>query len=152
VNVLELRPCVQSVGYVSVGYVDIFIDGRLLVDAVREIEIGYDREIAGLYMGLPFDVVMPPSRHLLGEPAAWYGDDGRSALLVCDCSEPDCWSLQTSIEVGADEIRWASITQPHRPPWRYDQLGPLRFQREQYEAELRRLGAARTFTTNGWPV
>lgn len=48
-------------------YTDIYINNKRLVEILREFELQYDSDIAGLYRGLPTDVVFLPSRHLLDQ-------------------------------------------------------------------------------------
>ncbi len=129
--------------------VQILIDGHDLIDLVRGIESGVvavtgDTASAGSYSGLPAESYLPPSRHFWGEEGKeWW--NGKSELLTCgDCGEVGCWPLVCSIAVMPSRVIWSDFEQPHRTEadcgdgaWRYDGLGPLVFDRGQYEAALR---------------
>jgi hypothetical protein len=125
--------------------VDIFINGRNLIDMVREVELPFAQAeghpfIAGGYMGLPIDVALWPSRQLLGEPLELYqGANDKTVLMVCgSCGFSDCWPLQAKVAVLEDEIVWSDFRQPYRQKgsasgeWRYDNFGPFRFDKQQY--------------------
>lgn len=143
--------------------VTILVNGRDLIDLVREIERPFAiaegcPDIAGGYAGLPAAVALAPSRHLLGEPAPGYDYTHEVTLLQCECGEPGCWPLLARVRVSADAVTWSHFRQPHRdgrnwrsghrardsltPRWRHEGLGPFRFDRAQYEAELARWPAA----------
>lgn len=143
--------------------VELRVNGRGLIDLVREVELPYahseyDNDIAsgeaaeelgprdglaGNYLYLPGSHVSPPSKGLLGEPYP-HGfitepDDPRnrkSLLLSCTCGITDCWFLLATITVTADTVVWSDFCQFHRD-WIYD-LGPFVFDRGRYEAALGR--------------
>ncbi len=135
--------------------VDFLIDGRNLIDIVREIEQPFadgegHPDIAGEYEGLPAEVTFLPSRHLLGDAHEWYeSPSGEAAhkivLLRCgSCGSDGCWPLLVKITATEGSVIWSDFEQPHRnypeleehKRWRYDGLGPFIFDRRQYEAEL----------------
>lgn len=128
--------------------VHIIINGRNLVEIVREIELPFaTREgspgIAGAYSGLPADIVFQPSRHFLGEPDSLHSDgDGRPYVFACNCGVPGCWPLTVHIELREHEVVWSDFRQPHRGPhapageWRYDALPRFIFERKSYETAL----------------
>ena len=120
-----------------------WLDGRSLTEILREIELASaswegSSGIAGSYLGLWSDLVLPPSRHFLGEPAPGYArDDGRIPMLRCrHCGFPQCWSWVARIEVGGAIVRWRDFGNPHRPKWKYSALGDIVFDRRQYELAL----------------
>ncbi len=126
----------------------IFVDGRDLVDILREYEMPFaQREgstlIAGGYAGLPPNDVLPPSRHILGDPR-WevYKDVDRVSVLECECGVPGCWPFMVRITVEEHTVIWSDFEQPHRREghpsggWSYAGLGPFVFEREQYLATL----------------
>ena len=131
------------------------INGLDLTELVRPVEAPFaDAEgssaSAGAYAGLPPDKeTCPPSRHFLGDPS-WriYDYSGKTQVLQCECGEPGCWPLVCRIDVSDDAVVWADFEQPHRRAgrarsvWTYEQLGPFRFERRQYEAALEVLRAA----------
>ncbi len=138
--------------------VEIWINGRLLLDFVQPIEHRHLLEEYRLgggeadgrpppdpnevsYHHLPAGCVLLPRRNLLGEP--WpHGfvldpNDPRnrkSAVLGCTCGIIECWFLQALITIGEEVVTWSDFGQFHRD-WRYD-LGPFVFGRSQYESEL----------------
>ncbi|QIN82350.1 hypothetical protein GBA63_06555 [Rubrobacter tropicus] len=121
--------------------VDIFVNGRSLLDLVREVELPFatrdgrpDR--AGSYVGLPAEAIFMPSRRLLGVPDDRY-DDWEGRISVLGCGVVGCWPLHARITVQDDAVVWDDFEQPHRRRWRHDRLGPFVFEREEYEAALR---------------
>jgi hypothetical protein len=128
--------------------VAILVDGRDLLDAVREVERPFaraegDEARAGKYAGMPAAAVAPPARHLLGEDE--WAEEGRVALYRCACGSEACWPLMARIEVDGGTVTWSDFRQPHRGPgspagrWRHDALGPFVFDRAQYDDALARL-------------
>lgn len=131
----------------SAGIVDavrIVINGRSLLDLAREVELPFatrdgNPDRAGSYVGLPTEAIFMPSRRLLGEPEDGWDDwEGRISVLGCGCGVVGCWPLQARIMVQDDVVVWDDFRQPHRRRWRHDRLGPFVFEREEYEAALRR--------------
>jgi hypothetical protein len=128
--------------------VDIHINGRNLIEIIREVELPFAKQenhpnIAGSYQGLPARIIYLPSRHLLGEPQFLYSDDsGRTQLLQCTCGEPGCWPLLARVTIEPDRVVWDDFCQPHRGPnsrashWKYDALPAFIFARSDYEAAL----------------
>lgn len=122
--------------------VDIYINNKRLVEILREFELQYNSDIAGLYRGLPTDVVFLPSRHLLDQPCQWYDYDGKVSVLECECGFPGCWDFNVKITLEDDKVIWSEFEQPHRSIdsaggyWSYDKLKPFVFDRKQYEVEL----------------
>lgn len=121
--------------------VDVFINNRRLIDMVREVELPFARnegnpEIAGGYLGLPPEAVFLPGRGFLDNPDEWYGQEGKSAVLGCECGEPGCWPFLVKIKLETDRVIWDGFEQPYRKKWKYDKLEPFVFDREQYENQL----------------
>lgn len=142
--------------------VAIFINGRDLIDIVRDVELPMaqregSREIAGSYEPMWAEAFFAPSRQLLGEPHEWFQNniwehEDKIVLFRCgDCGIDDCWPLVVKITLQDDTVSWSEFEHPRRcatgpggdkvGPWEYDKLGPFVFDRMQYEAELARLGA-----------
>lgn len=126
--------------------VGISIDGRDLIHLVREIEVPFAAaegtpHVAGAYAGLPFDGE-PLVRHFLGQSDEVYEQDGKVAVLGCECGEPGCRPLLARIETDEGSVVWSDFEQPDRvgggilKAWRYDNLGPFRFDRAEYESAL----------------
>ncbi|UCG17095.1 MAG: hypothetical protein JSV19_03500 [Phycisphaerales bacterium] len=124
------------------GLVAITVNGRDLVETLRDIELPYaEREghpdIAGSYCGLPPGDVLPPSRHFFGEVSPMYCDwDGKVPILACSsCGEEGCWPMVVRISVTEKVVSWADFEQPHRAEWEYRDL-TFRFDLTEYEASL----------------
>jgi hypothetical protein len=131
------------------GEVRIFIDGRDLVDLVRDVELPFataagDPGRAGDYAGLELRAVAPPSRHFWGKPLfEIYESDGLTQLLECaGCREPGCRPLYCRVDVDDNRVRWsefrASMT-ASRSEWDYSPLGPFEFDRTRYDAVVQAL-------------
>ena len=127
-----------------VDAVNILVNGRNLVDIVREVELPIRvREgkphLADRYVGLPPEEIFLPSPRLLGEPTTYYDYDsaeGKIAVLGCGCGDVGCWPFRVSIALRDDVVVWSGFEQPHRPAWRYDELRPFVFDRMQYLSAL----------------
>jgi hypothetical protein len=129
----------------AVDAVDIFVNGRNLVQILREVELPFATregkpDLAGSYVGLrPAEVFLPSSRLLSGEPMA-FGDhddpEDKTAVLGCSCGEVGCWPFLVRIKLREDVVVWDGFEQPHRPAWRYDDLRPFVFDRRQYFSAL----------------
>ena len=136
----------------SYDVVDIFLNGRDMLDLLRGVELPFARaegheEIAGSYLGLPPEVMYLPSRHLLGEANRHYSyDDGRISILECECMCSGCWPLLVRVHLDETRVAWTDFEQPHRSPesisvrgprpWSYRGFGPFVFDRGQYERAL----------------
>ena len=108
--------------------VHILIDGRDLIDILREIEgpqasADGQPDIAGTYDGL-----FPEQWRDLPEQ---YGD-GRVAVLGCVCGEVGCWPFRVRIAKRANEVTWGDFQQPNRS-WSYESLGSFSFDRVRYD-------------------
>jgi hypothetical protein len=135
-NVLTLR--VATYPEFAESVVRPEIDGTGLIELVRRYEQAFAGKLAGTYQGLAVSEVAWPARHLLGSPHPLYqADDGRIEVLVCECGEAGCWSLEARISVTDATVTWSDFRQPHRPAWDYSTFGPFVFARDQYEAALR---------------
>lgn len=134
-----------------VDAVSIFINGRDLVQIVREMELSFaardgNPDLAGSYVGLPPNEVFLPSRRFLGEPET-YDDkdspDDKLAVLGCGCGEVGCWPLLVCITLRKEAVLWSGFEQPHRRHWRYEELGPFLFDLSRYLDALQRPGDSR---------
>jgi hypothetical protein len=128
----------------TVDAVNVFVNGRNLVDIPREVELPFAAregkpDLAGSYAGLPPEDVFLPSPRLLGEPTTYYDHDsseGKIAVLGCVCGEPDCWPFRVRITLREDVVIWSDFEQQHRTAWRYNEMGPFVFDRAQYLSAL----------------
>jgi hypothetical protein len=127
--------------------VRIEVNGRGLIDLVEEVERPWAQAegnpgIAGKYAWLT-NWYVQLAAHLFGEAHPMYKDDaGGTALLVCECGEPGCWPLMARIERQAGYIVWSDFRQPHRKKWKYNELGPFRFDHAEYDKEVRGVSGA----------
>ncbi len=124
---IELR--VRSYGDHD-GRVHIFIDGRDLIELVRDIELAeadddLQRKLAGAYGGLqPWEWADLPEQR----------SDGRAAVLGCTCGVAGCWPLRARIDVRDSTVIWSDFEGPGGES--YEALGRFIFRREQYEAAV----------------
>ena len=128
---------------------EIWVGGRPLRKRARDAELPFalaegNPQIAGQYVGLPPEEVLPPSAHFLGsrESPYHYREEGKTALAGCECGIVGCWPLLARVTVEDDRVTWSDFEQPHRGPgrpgpWRHDALGPFVFARAAYERALR---------------
>ncbi len=127
-----------------VDAVDVFVNGRNLVEMVRDTELSFalregHPDAAGDYVGLPPKDVFLPSPRLLGEPTTYYDHDsseGKIAVLGCGCGDVGCWPFRVKIEMQKDVVIWGGFEQPHRPDWSYDEMGSFEFDRSRYISAL----------------
>ena len=122
--------------------IDLEVNGRDLRDIVGEIESPFAEveghpQLAGQYTGLPASHLVPPSRHLFGQPTGAYGYTDKVTLLQCSCGEPGCWPLLARVTTTAETVVWSEFEQPHRRGrWSYEMLGPFVFDRRHYERAI----------------
>jgi len=139
-----------------------FINGRPLLEIVRELELphvrnehdqrvsdgesktelGHFDSLAGQYLYLPPEVALPPSENFFGKPYdhGFVIDDDdpmneKSLILQCTCGITDCWFLTANITIGKTVVRWQNFQQFHRD-WRYNFCG-FTFDRQQYESAFK---------------
>lgn len=121
--------------------IDILVNGTRLQELARDAEALYAAaegrpERAGLYVGLDPSAVT--SGHFLGRPAT-VTSSGQlvrdRALLRCGCGEPKCWPLAAQVDVTRDVVTWSDFRGANLS-WDLSALGPLAFDRDQYESAL----------------
>ncbi len=121
----------------------VYINGTRLYDLAKAAASEPDND----WIAPPPQVLLPPSRQLLGGPDQWedanepWFSDGRVAVGACGCSFPGCDALLVEIELTDDEVIWHDFHRHNRPSVTYEGLGPFNFDRREYEAAL---GAAAT--------
>lgn len=111
--------------------VHVIIDGRDLIDLLCRIELPQATadgmpEIAGSYGGLSPDE---------WEALPQLEDDGRVAVLGCECGVVGCWPFQVRITWRDATVSWGDFHGPGRNS-DYSALGRFIFAREQYESAL----------------
>jgi hypothetical protein len=111
-----------------------------LLEYVRETEKPFAAaeghpDLAGNYEALPAFMVLEELALMKAEKVSLYD---------CDCGCFGCWPLRVRISVSDETVTWSEFEQPHRGQeslaswWRYDKLGPLEFDRNDYEAALKK--------------
>jgi hypothetical protein len=153
-NVIEFRHARLDTGNGDLhDFVSIHIDGRSLVEIMRELEAKMaEREghpdLAGAYQ--PF--VKPESAeiHYLGKhKERWGSSRTKTAILECECGCPGCWPLLCEIVIGTDEVKWIDFEQPHRGAnskgsfWDYSSFAGFKFAKDQYLGSLAALERTR---------
>ncbi len=115
------------------------IDGVDLREPVRALETEAGAgHLAGTYGGLPVHRYGPSLlNHYLARRGAPF-EEGRLPVLGCACGIVDCWPLLVRIESSAESVVWRDFRQGFRD-WPYGKLGPFRFERGEYEAEVDRI-------------
>ena len=129
--------------------VRVLVDGRDLVEVVRDVEMSSaceegHPERAGLYVGLwSRELRSPVDQHFMGTPGSDLGcgpgasgPSDKTVLLGCVCGVAGCAPLMARIDVDGSEVVWNDFAQPHRRAWSYSALGPITFERRQYEQAL----------------
>ncbi|GAA0924935.1 hypothetical protein [Virgisporangium aurantiacum] len=161
-NTIEFRAVLLPVAWEPSRWpvVDIAVDGVSLIQRVRELELPYAeaeeierasefadlppgtlaQELAGNYMPLSTNFAWP-SRHFLGErlELPHGGDEGETMVLGCTCGINDCWALLTRVVLTEQTVTWSGFRNNSRN-WDLSGLGPLVFNRSQYEDSLRSSG------------
>jgi hypothetical protein len=117
--------------------VNLYVDGVLLQDLARPAERPFAEadghpEPAGQYVGLDTEAgIRWPSRHFLGQPGSVDLEDGGDPyLLGCVRGIASRRPLVARIEAT---VTWRGLRNPWRQGWDHSALGPLVFDREQYE-------------------
>jgi hypothetical protein len=133
--------------------VNIRIDGQLLADIIKRVELpmataeGHP-DIAGGYTSIPLPD--DPERYYMGQHEQCWGHNGRKSLLLdCDCGCPGCWPLLCSIAAQGGVVTWSEFEQPHRGltpgsrHWDYSGFEGFVFDESQYRKAISvLLGAA----------
>ncbi|MFG1708702.1 hypothetical protein ACFLIM_36445 [Nonomuraea sp. M3C6] len=146
-NVIEFR-VEGPVAPIVYPHMDILIDGINLIELARVVELPLaslesSPSIAGAYAGLlERDLICWPSTHFLGAPHLQWFSDGDTVLLGCECREWECWPLTAQVEVTEQTVTWSGFRNGRRHNWDLSALGPFVFDRQQYEATLRRTAAS----------
>ncbi|TCZ79361.1 hypothetical protein E0485_05735 [Paenibacillus albiflavus] len=123
----------------------IYINGENLVELIRRYENQFDPSIAGGYEGLNIKFLNNIKEHFTGklnEDDLFYYE-GKTLIMGCNCGEPGCWPILIKVIEEDEVIVWNEFEQPHRNEesasghWDYSKFKPLRFNRKQYEEQLK---------------
>ncbi len=120
------------------------VDGVPLSRLVARFEQEHEMEPAGGYAGIvpAFYNFGALDRYFVGDPhPAFSPNDGKIALLTCECGEVGCWPLHALVGVHGDVVEWSDFEQPHRANRDYSAFGPFVFDASQYRRAVERLMA-----------
>jgi hypothetical protein len=119
----------------TVDLVNFYINGRNIIDIVRDVELPFDSLHAGHYIGILPD-------HFL----EYYKRDvpGKTYLLQCDCfGTIGCNPLLARVVIEKDVVIWDAFEQPNwgegsrGEHWTYNLK--FVFDRTQYESEFKKI-------------
>ena len=112
---------------------EFLIDGRSLIDMIREFEGTFAGDLAGSYASnFHGDYT---EAFLLGKEPAYGENSDKTELLCCVCGCMGCWPFATRITVDEATVTWDAFEQPHRD-WSYDGFGPFVFELDQYRSAI----------------
>ena len=118
------------------------IDSIALTDLISSFETEKSMEPSGGYGGLvpayykygPLDHYFMGDTRVLG-----LSDNGKVALLGCECGEVGCWALLARVIVDGQYVHWTDFEQPHRSARDYSSFGPFTFEKPKYLQVLQEL-------------
>jgi hypothetical protein len=119
--------------------VDYIINGRSLMDMVREAELPFATAeghpgISGSYIGLSPGEAFSPYSFLLNKWILW---DDKAAIFKCaGCGDDGCWGFYVRITIGNQMVTWDGYENNHRKKWNYAAIPAFTFDLEQYLAAL----------------
>ncbi len=126
---------------------EFIINGRRLIEIINEVEAEQSQHSS--YMGIPAEIALLPSKHLLGEPdpddQLYQLEDGRTPVLRCCCGVLACDPVYVRIMVGESTITWSDFRNPWHTeeyqdtPVDYSRLKFV-FDKKQYLDQLSRKG------------
>lgn len=94
----------------NIRVVEIYINGKELIDILKEIEYSYDPKLAGAYgHQTPEDLYSN-----LVE-----GEDSADLLCCSDCGDIGCWTVRVIITADEKYVYWINFSHHHRE-WKYD--------------------------------
>ncbi len=125
----------------------ILINGRPLIDIVREYELPYARKygqenIAGGYMPICADYLLD----LLTDKKKSEEYDRETPVLICQCGCEGCWDLLMTVVQEGAFVEWTNFHNPHRSSptsaggyWNYNDFPSFRFDKQEYQTAIARL-------------
>lgn len=123
--------------------VELLIDGESLMEMLRRFEAPMAKREGHPKLAAAYSFPTLNPETLAALVTGSEGEDGKVAVLECECGIPGCWPLLANIAVGPAEIVWSAFEQPHRSEesaaghWSYEGFGPFTFSRDEYEHVLR---------------
>ena len=115
-----------------------YVDGRPLLEMIREFESSFAGDLAGSYSSNFIDDYTED--FLLGKESNYGENSDKTELLCCVCGCPGCWPLAARISVDDQIVTWDAFEQPHRD-WSYDEFGPFVFDLAQYRMAIAKIHA-----------
>lgn len=121
--------------------VEIYINGREIVDILKELEMPFADEeghptLAGAYgHRIPKELYNVLSESLIENSYEW--EYGAEVLCCNDCGFPGCWSATVKIRQDEKFVYWENFEQNHRKNWKYDLS--FKFDKNEYEKEFEKL-------------
>ena len=118
--------------------IQIIINGKSLIDFIKEYESKFDKTIAGGYAEI-LNSDLDKQVLLGGKDNVW------SNVLCCECGELGCWPFQIKVKKKKYSYSWYSFRQPHRMKdspsgyWDYGSFGPFEFELNNYETEIKKI-------------
>ena len=156
-DMFEIKLSPSDIDVEEYDIVDFFINGRNLIEIIRESELPYAEAedhpgIAGSYIGLHPSLVLAELKSILKKnetiskyPMGIYSGE-KVQIYRCDtCGIRGCWSLYVKISITADLIIWSDFENPHRGQnskashWQYENLERFIFNRQQYATVLKQI-------------
>lgn len=122
--------------------VEIYINGREIVEILKEIETPYAMEeghpkLAGAYGHNAAKTLYEDLREAMTEGT--YCQENGVELLCCkECGESGCWSVRVSVRQDEEYIYWEQFQHNHRK-WNYDIS--FQFTKKDYERAMQQLSA-----------
>jgi hypothetical protein len=135
-DVLEF--CIRKTGPDNLnGIVAVpFINGKSLVDIIKEAELKYDKSLAGSYDGIRPDLLFNELKD------GSIHDINKSRILECECGVDGCWSLLMSVKESDKFISWSDFEQIHRTNWSLSEVGPFKFDKLDYRKKVEALSVS----------
>ncbi|WP_019011971.1 hypothetical protein [Deinococcus aquatilis] len=120
-NTIELNWIVNNFNQ---SELQILIDGKNLIELMKEFEDGFRGEISKVpaYAGLNPSYFLPEDPNFMrwnGRPMRDIWDD-KAVLLICaDCRIEGCWPMLAHIQLQGEQVIWQDFEQPHRSTKEY---------------------------------
>lgn len=122
--------------------VEVYIDGKKLLDIIREIEVPYAEEEGNPELAGSYGHVSPESLYIdlcrtsleedPNEQKSYY--DGRVYLFCCrDCGEVFCWTVSFRVKEDEEFVYWYDFRNMHRW-WGYNLT--FKFEKEDYQEAI----------------
>jgi len=103
-----------------------FINGRSIIDIIKEVEVNYEPNIAGAYDGIRPNLLLRELKD------GSIHDTTKARVLECDCGVDGCWSLLVKVSQDDQTVSWSEFNQIHREHWDYASLGAFVFSKDEY--------------------